>query len=313
MAVNGSWDIYAQRVGGRNATPIVNDPKRDEGGPAYSPDGTLIAFHESDEDGGIFIAGATGESVRRVTDVGFDPAWSHDGKKIAYSTEEVRDPYARQALSSIYVVDVSGGAPKKISDGDAIEPSWSPSDDRIVYWSNHGGQRDLFTVAATGGTPVPVTNDPALDWSPTWSPDGNVRVFLERSRRRDEPLADRDRSGYGATPRRAAGGHHRCSGLGQSPAIVQGRQASRFSLAGRVGQSGCDSIRSGDEPCRHPGGARRIEQQPDSERRVAGRNTNRLLQRRRASGGRLHQRDGGQGHAPCDRRCPARPRAGLYP
>jgi len=177
MAVNGSWDIYAQRVGGRNATPIVNDPKRDEGGPAYSPDGTLIAFHESDDDGGIFIAGATGESVRRVTDVGFDPAWSHDGKKIAYSTEEVRDPYARQALSSIYVVDVSGGAPQKIVEGDAIEPSWSPSDDRIVYWSNHGGQRDLFTVAATGGTPVPVTNDPALDWSPTWSPDGNSVYF----------------------------------------------------------------------------------------------------------------------------------------
>ena len=153
------------------------DPKRNEGGPAYSPDGTLIAFHESDEDGGIFIAGATGESVRRVTDVGFDPAWSHDGKKIAYSTEEVRDPFARQSVSSMYVVDVAGGAPKKVVEGDAIEPSWSPSDDRIVYWSNNGGQRDLFTVGATGGTRVPLTNDPALDWSPTWSPDGNSVYF----------------------------------------------------------------------------------------------------------------------------------------
>src|SRR5262245_38049037 len=35
MRVNGSWDIYSQRVGGRNATPIVNDPQRDEGGPAF--------------------------------------------------------------------------------------------------------------------------------------------------------------------------------------------------------------------------------------------------------------------------------------
>ena len=32
VRVNGSWDIYSQRVGGRNATPIVNDPQRDEGG-----------------------------------------------------------------------------------------------------------------------------------------------------------------------------------------------------------------------------------------------------------------------------------------
>jgi Tol biopolymer transport system component len=177
MDVNGSWDIYAQRVGGRNATPIVNDPKRNEGAPAYSPDGTLIAFHESDEDGGIFIAGATGESVRRLTDVGFDPAWSHDGKKIAYSTEEVRDPSSRQTVSSMYVVDVAGGAPKKIVDDDAIQPSWSPSDNRIVYWSNTGGQRDIFTVAATGGTRVALTNDPALDWSPTWSPDGAAVYF----------------------------------------------------------------------------------------------------------------------------------------
>jgi eukaryotic-like serine/threonine-protein kinase len=177
ISVNGSWDIYAQRVGGRNATPIVNDPKRDEGGPAYSPDGTLIAFHESDEDGGIFIAGATGESVRRLTDVGFDPAWSHDGKKIAYSTEEVRDPSARQTVSSMYVVDVAGGAPKKIVEGDAIQPSWSPGDDRIVYWSNNGGQRDIFTVAASGGTRVPLTDDAALDWSPTWSPDGAYVYF----------------------------------------------------------------------------------------------------------------------------------------
>src|SRR5688572_13278333 len=52
--VNGSWDIYAQRVGGRNATPIVNDPQRDEKGTAFSPDGSRIAFHVSDPVGGIF-------------------------------------------------------------------------------------------------------------------------------------------------------------------------------------------------------------------------------------------------------------------
>jgi WD40-like Beta Propeller Repeat len=123
MQVDGSWGIYAQRVGGRNATTIVNDPTRDEGGPAYSPNGSLIAFHESDDDGGIFIAGATGESVRRLTDVGFDPAWSPDGKQIAFSTEEVRDPAFRQTTSALYVVDVGAGAPRRLVDGDGIQPA----------------------------------------------------------------------------------------------------------------------------------------------------------------------------------------------
>ena len=147
VRVNDSWDIYTQRVGGRNATPILNDPQRNESSPAFSPDGSSIAFHESDTDGGIFVAGATGESVRRVTEFGFHPAWSPDGKRIAFTTEEIFDPSGRQGDSALYVVDAAGGQPRKVVEGDAAQPSWSPSGDRIVYWSNTGGQRDLFTVS----------------------------------------------------------------------------------------------------------------------------------------------------------------------
>jgi Tol biopolymer transport system component len=175
--VNDSWDIYTQRVGGRNATPILNDPRRNETSPAFSPDGTSIAFHESDVDGGIFIAGATGESVRRLTEFGFHPAWSPDGRKIAFTTEEIFDPATRQGVATMYVVDATGGQPRKLVDGDAAQPSWSPDGGRIVYWSNTDGQRDLFTVSASGGPRVPLTNDSAIDWSPVWSPDGGFVYF----------------------------------------------------------------------------------------------------------------------------------------
>ncbi|HYN06281.1 MAG TPA: protein kinase [Vicinamibacterales bacterium] len=176
--VRDSWDIYSQRVGGRNATAILNDPQHDEGAPAFSPDGSQIAFHRSDAVGGIFVAGATGESVRRITTVGFDPAWSPDGKQIAFATEEIGDPSSRFGDSEVFVVDAAGGTPRKAVDGDAVQPSWSPSGSRIVYWSNRGGQRDLFTVAAAAGSPaVPLTSDRAIDWSPVWSPDGKFIYF----------------------------------------------------------------------------------------------------------------------------------------
>jgi len=172
-----SWDIYTQRVGGRNATAILDDPQRNERAPAFSPDGARIAFHESDTDGGIFVAGATGESVRRVTAFGFHPAWSPDGRRLAFTTEEIFDPSARQGVSDLYVVDAAGGTPRKIVEGDAAQPSWSPSGRRLLYWGNTGGQRDLFTVDSDGGDRVPLTNDPPLDWSPVWSPDGGYAYF----------------------------------------------------------------------------------------------------------------------------------------
>ena len=176
---NDTLDIYVQRVGGRNPIRVAGDPARDESGPAFSPDGVAIAFHESDRDGGIFIAGATGESARRLTNFGFDPAWSSDGKSIVFATEEALDPYTRYSVSALWVVSAAGDAgARKITDGDAVQPAWSPSGRRIAYWSQVGGHRDLFTIVAKDGTGrEPVLSDAALDWSPTWSADGRHLYF----------------------------------------------------------------------------------------------------------------------------------------
>jgi hypothetical protein len=71
-------DVFVQRVGGRTPIAIGADPNVEEGGPAFSPDGATIAFHARGENGkgGIFVAGATGESARRLSEFGFHPAWS---------------------------------------------------------------------------------------------------------------------------------------------------------------------------------------------------------------------------------------------
>ena len=125
------------------------------------PTDRSIAFHESDDDGGIFVAGATGESVRRLTDFGFDPAWSPDGKHIAFTTEEIIDPGV--ASERQHIVRRRRGrraATQGRSTGTRAQPSWSPSGERIVYWRNTGGQRDIYTVAAAGGAPLPLTQDP---------------------------------------------------------------------------------------------------------------------------------------------------------
>ena len=137
--------------------------------------------------------GATGESVRRLTDFGYNPAWSPDGDEIVCAKGEGvgTSPNDRNVNAQLWAVKVSTGAERLITEGDAVQPSWSPNGSRIAYWcvgdplhqsddqseKRDSGQRDIWTISAGGGEPRPVTSDPWLDWNPVWSHDGRHLYF----------------------------------------------------------------------------------------------------------------------------------------
>ena len=172
--------IYSRLVGGRNAVRLTRDCDKDSGAPAFSPDGERIAYRSECEGGGVFIMGATGESAKRVTDFGHSPAWSPDDTRLVVATEGIaEDPLDRNITSELWVVTVDTGEKQRISKGDAVQPAWSPSGQRIAFWGLRGnsGQRDLFTVRADGSELTELTNDQALDWAPQWSPDERYLYF----------------------------------------------------------------------------------------------------------------------------------------
>ncbi len=183
-AVSGNWDIYLQRVGGENAMNLTENSPDDDTHPAFSPDGEQIAFHSQRAGGGIFVMGATGESVRRLTDLGCSPAWSPDGSEIAFAEEcTVNTPHDRGRKSQLWTVNLKTGETRLISEADSVQPSWSPHGLRIAYWSiddatgKRTGQRDIWTIPANGGDAVQVTQDAPTDWNPVWSWDGNYIYF----------------------------------------------------------------------------------------------------------------------------------------
>jgi Tol biopolymer transport system component len=176
-AAAGNLDLYLLRVGGDRSIPLTVGSPEDDSRPAFSPDGERIAFRSERDGGGLFVMGATGESVRRVCRGGFDPAWSPDGKHLVYSTEPVNDPYSREGRSELWSVEIASGSAARLFAGDAVQPALSRDGKRIAYWANTGGQRDIWTLAKGGGEPLAVTRDAATDWSPEWSPDGRWLYF----------------------------------------------------------------------------------------------------------------------------------------
>lgn len=177
---SGHWDVYLLRAEGQRAINLTREGEGDDVQPAFSPDGGSIAFRSSREGGGLFLMGATGESARRICDRGWNPAWSPDGAEIVFATAPIFDsPYDRPTPSELWAVSVADGRTRRIAAADAVQPAWSPHGQRVAFWglATGGARRDLWTVPATGGAPVPVTEDDAVDWSPAWSPDGRYLYF----------------------------------------------------------------------------------------------------------------------------------------
>jgi serine/threonine protein kinase/Tol biopolymer transport system component len=173
-------DIYLQRIGGGKTINLTPETPFEDSQPAFSPDGNLIAFRSERNGGGVFLMGGTGESLRRLTDFGHNPAWSPDGREIAIAAAYGADPQGRTSgRSQLWAVEVESGRRRLVAEGDAVQPSWSPNGLRIAYWGlpADGSRRVLWTIPVEGGSPVPVTDDDFLNWNPVWSPDGRYLYF----------------------------------------------------------------------------------------------------------------------------------------
>jgi Tol biopolymer transport system component len=170
--------LFLQQVGGGTALDLLPSSFEGDSQPAVSPDGHEIAFRSEREGGGMFVMGLMGESVRRITGFGFNPAWSPDGKEILCATEGVDNPLVRRHQSQLYRVSLATGQRRMVHKGDAVQPAWSPHGFRIAYWgTSPSGQRVIWTVPADGGEAVQATAGDSVDWNPVWSPDGDHLYF----------------------------------------------------------------------------------------------------------------------------------------
>lgn len=147
--------------------------------PGISPDGREIAFVSG---GDIWTVPAEGGDARLLVAHEAEetrPLFAPDGRRLAFVSK-------RTGGGDIYVLDLSGGALRRLTFDDGLEQldGWS-RDGQWIYFSSISrdiaGMNDIYRVRATGGTPMTVSDDRYVnEFSAAPSPDGRTIAFSAR-------------------------------------------------------------------------------------------------------------------------------------
>ena len=196
----GNGEIFLMNPDGKRVRQLTRHLQYDSA-PAWSPDGkkiTFASFRDLHKPKGIifaeiYVMNPDGTNPINLTQsperADFSSSWSPDGKQIAFTSDEgFKWDGSGGSRRNIWVMDADGGNPRNLTNHEALDssPDWSPDGMQIAFVSNRDGDwefdfwkapSDIYAMTPDGANLINLTNHPAADGNPAWSPDGMQIAF----------------------------------------------------------------------------------------------------------------------------------------
>ncbi len=168
---DGNGEIYTMNANGTGLARLTNSPAS-TGDPAFSPDGSKVAFGDGGE---IAVVNVNGTGLRDLTSnggVNYHPTYSPDGSKIAFASN-------RDGSGEIYVMNADGSGQTRLTNNAAwdAQPAFSPNGSQIAFTSERDGNQEIYVMNADGSGQVNLSKTASHESDPAYSPDGSRILF----------------------------------------------------------------------------------------------------------------------------------------
>lgn len=174
-SLTGNSGLQVFNMGQRKAYPLNQESFQTI---AWSPNRTYVASTAGEGQESHLVLWDLDQNKAYPGPFGADPAWSPEGQRLAYRgcTAEGWNISTLEVVAPIFETATI----RRLTQGDDSQPVWSWNGQRLAFVRRESDNQDIYVMAADGSSLTRLTDHPAADVSPAWTPDNRLLFRSQR-------------------------------------------------------------------------------------------------------------------------------------